>query len=59
MSRAGTAVGPLYGDLEKTSSRGPRKGTPAKEVLGYNGRAYCENTSIHGFAYWVNAPRSI
>jgi hypothetical protein len=24
-----------------------------------NARAYCETTTIHGFRYWVNAPRGI
>ncbi len=28
-----------------------------KEIVPAQGKAYCENTSIHGFAYWVAAPR--
>ena len=28
-----------------------------KEILPAQGKAYCEATSIHGFAYWVGAPR--
>jgi hypothetical protein len=29
----------------------------ASKLLAANARAYCETTSIHGFAYWVSAPR--
>ncbi len=25
--------------------------------LAFHGRSFCESTSIHGFAYWVAAPR--
>ena len=26
-------------------------------VLSAKGKAYCETTTVHGFAYWVSAPR--
>jgi hypothetical protein len=26
-------------------------------IVKANARAYCENTTIHGFSYWINAPR--
>jgi hypothetical protein len=26
-------------------------------VLADHARAYCDSTTIHGFKYWVNAPR--
>ena len=32
----------------------------AKEKLvGWHAKAYCEATTVHGFAYWVNAPRFV
>jgi hypothetical protein len=29
----------------------------ASNLLRTNARVYCETTTIHGFFYWVNAPR--
>jgi hypothetical protein len=28
-------------------------------LLKQQAKAYCETTSIHGFTYWVNAPRFV
>jgi hypothetical protein len=30
---------------------------PTCKIVKANARAYCENTSIHGFSYWITAPR--
>jgi hypothetical protein len=30
---------------------------PTFTIVKANARAYCENTSIHGFSYWITAPR--
>jgi hypothetical protein len=30
---------------------------PACAIVKANARAYCETTTIHGFSYWITAPR--
>jgi hypothetical protein len=34
-----------------------KKSHSAQQVLASNAKSYCENTTIHGFVYWVTAPR--
>ncbi len=34
-------------------------GASAASILSEHGKGYCEATSLHGFAYWVSAPRII
>ncbi len=45
---------------EKSGSKEEELTKPsAGSILSEHGKAYCETTSIHGFAYWVSAPRVI
>ena len=30
------------------------EGKDAEGILRASGKAYCENTSLHGFSYWVS-----
>jgi hypothetical protein len=34
-----------------------KKSHSAQQVLASNAKSYCENTTIHGFVFWVTAPR--
>ena len=36
---------------------GRKEGPTLRGILSGNATRYCEATSIHGFAYWVAAPR--
>lgn len=30
-----------------------------ESIISRNAKTYCENTALHGFAYWVGAPRDL
>ncbi len=50
---------PNMGEARRKSAKSARSDVNAAEVLGENAKQYCESTTIHGFAYWVSAPRYI
>jgi hypothetical protein len=41
------------------SQREKKETVTTSNLLKRQAKAYCETTSIHGFTYWVNAPRFI
>jgi hypothetical protein len=43
----------IVNQMEKKTSVSP------SNLLKRQAKAFCESTSIHGFIYWVNAPRLI
>ena len=42
--------------IGRTSSA-PKGSRRARQILQANVSGYCESTTLHGFAYWVSAPR--
>ena len=47
------AKGSDVGDKLREMGKGKRKVTRAG-TLKANGKAFCENTTLHGFSYWVS-----
>ena len=41
------------------TSIAPRGRRRVGQILGENVSGYCQSTTIHGFAYWISAPRSM
>ncbi len=45
--------------VQRSSMKPAKENKPVLTILKEHARTYCETTTVHGFAYWTTAPRTI